>query len=73
MSEETLKQLTKEIIQMKEVKFLEAILAIITTYYPEPMKNVPSDLEIQPPENILMSLLLIQQRIDELERQNEIN
>ena len=55
---------TKEILAMPEAKFLEGLLAIISTYYPEQDTTLPKDMQI--PENIIMCAMLITQRIKEI-------
>jgi len=68
-------QFTKEILAMPESKFLEGLLAIISTYYPEQDMShlshqaLPEDMQI--PENIIMCGMLIHQRIKEILEQNE--
>ena len=59
------KRFTDEILKMPEEKFLEGLLAIISTYYPEQDKTLPREMQV--PENLVMSAMLIAQRIKEIE------
>ena len=59
-------QFTKEILAMEEEHFLEGLLAIISTYYPEQDSNLPESMQV--PENIIMCAMLLAQRIKETKK-----
>ena len=40
------KRFTDEILKMPEEKFLEGLLAIISTYYPEQDKTIPREMQV---------------------------
>jgi len=62
---------TQQILSLTEDKFLEGILAILSTYYPEQEITLPENMQV--PENILMTAMLISQRIKEINEKGDTN